>query len=131
MPPEVALDGGALRPAPRLVAVLEAVSDPGNAGTVIRTADAAGAGAVVLTEGSTDPHGGKCVRATAGSLWHLPLVSDADLPTVVRRLQADGLQILATSGGGSDDLDDLAAALPASGCPAPPFDSPPPGGDPR
>jgi hypothetical protein len=61
VPLERALQGGA-----RLVAVLEAVNDPGNAGTVIRTADAAGADAVVLTDGSTDPHGGKCVRATAG-----------------------------------------------------------------
>ncbi|MDX6197502.1 MAG: methyltransferase, TrmH family [Actinomycetota bacterium] len=92
---------------PRLVAVLEAVNDPGNAGTVIRTADAAGADAVVLTAGSVDPHNAKCVRATAGSLWHLPVVSDADLTAVVRRLQADGVQVLATSGAGSDDLDDL------------------------
>ncbi|MCW2570984.1 MAG: methyltransferase [Frankiales bacterium] len=93
---------------PRLVAVLEAVNDPGNAGTVIRTADAAGADAVILTAGSVDPHNSKCVRATAGSLWHLPVVSGPELPDVVGRLQAVGVQILATSGGGTDDLDDLA-----------------------
>jgi TrmH family RNA methyltransferase len=94
--------------APRLVAVLDRVNDPGNAGTVIRTADAAGADAVVLTEGSVDPHNGKCVRATAGSLWHLPVVSDVPLEQAVAHLRAHGLQVLATSGGGDSDLDDLA-----------------------
>ena len=97
----------ALDRAPRLVAVLEAVADPGNAGTVIRTADAAGAGAVVLTEGSTDPHGGKCVRATAGSLWHLPVVHGATLDDTVDALHAAGLTVLATTGTGEDDLDAL------------------------
>ncbi|MCW2614096.1 MAG: methyltransferase [Frankiales bacterium] len=97
-----ALTGG-----PRLVAVLEAVGDPGNAGTVIRTADAAGAGAVVLTDGSTDPHGGKCVRATAGSLWHLPVVHGPSLEDAVTALRATGLTVLATTGEGEHDLDDL------------------------
>jgi TrmH family RNA methyltransferase len=92
---------------PRLVAVLASVNDPGNAGTVIRTADAAGADAVVLTSGSVDPHNSKCVRATAGSLWHLPVVSGPALEDVVRRLKSDGVQVLATSGVGSDDLDAL------------------------
>ena len=91
----------------RLVVVLDAVNDPGNAGTVIRTADAAGADAVVLTAGSVDPHNAKCVRATAGSLWHLPVVSGADVAAVAAKLRADGVQILATSGAGSVDLDDL------------------------
>ena len=97
----------ALSGAPRLVAVLEAVSDPGNAGTVVRTADAAGADAVVLTEGSVDPHNGKCVRATAGSLWHLPVVSGASLAATAEAVRAAGLQVLATSGSGESDLDDL------------------------
>jgi TrmH family RNA methyltransferase len=94
-------------PPTRLVAVLEAVNDPGNAGTVLRTADAAGAGAVILTEGSVDPHNAKCVRATAGSLWHLPVVSGPSIEEAVRRLRADGLQILATTGTGGHDLDEL------------------------
>ena len=97
----------ALAGAPRLVAVLEAVSDPGNAGTVLRTADAAGADAVVLTDGSTDPHGGKCVRASAGSLWHLPVVHGPTLAETVAALRGAGLTVLATTGGGADDLDDL------------------------
>lgn len=94
---------------PRLVAVLEAVNDPGNAGTVLRTADAAGADAVVLTDGSVDPHNAKCVRATAGSLWHLPVVSGPSIKDVVRRLREQGLQILATTGSGDHDLEALAA----------------------
>jgi len=97
----------ALAGAPRLVVVLEDVRDPGNAGTVLRTADAAGAGAVVLTEGSTDPHGGKCVRATAGSLWHLPVVHGPTVAETVEALRAAGLTVLATSGSGEHDLDDL------------------------
>jgi tRNA(Leu) C34 or U34 (ribose-2'-O)-methylase TrmL len=74
---------------------------------VIRTADAAGADAVVLTEGSTDPHGGKFVRATAGSLWHLPVVSGAPLETTVSALRQAGLTVLATTGAGEHDLDEL------------------------
>jgi TrmH family RNA methyltransferase len=93
--------------APRLVTVLERVNDPGNAGTVLRTADAAGADAVVLTEGSVDPHNSKCVRATAGSLWHLPVVAGAALAAIVEHLHAQGVQVLATSGAGDVDLDDL------------------------
>jgi TrmH family RNA methyltransferase len=91
----------------RLVIVLHEANDPGNAGTVIRTADAAGADAVVLTEGSVDPHNGKCVRATAGSLWHLPVVSGAPFADVMGALRRTGLQVLATSGAGAEDLDDL------------------------
>jgi TrmH family RNA methyltransferase len=111
---DVPLDA-ALAGAPRLVAVLEAVADPGNAGTVIRTADAAGAGAVVLTAGSTDPHGGKCVRATAGSLWHLPVVSGPTVEHAVQAARTAGLTVLATSGTGTDDLDDLLDAGALSG----------------
>jgi TrmH family RNA methyltransferase len=96
-----ALDGA------RLVVVLHEVNDPGNAGTVIRAADAAGADAVVLTEGSVDPHNGKCVRATAGSLWHLPVVHGVAWEAVVASLRRTGLQVLATTGTAEADLDDL------------------------
>lgn len=95
---------------PRLVVVLHEAQDPGNAGTVIRTADAAGADAVVLTEGSVDPHNGKCVRATAGSLFHLPVVTGAPLSAVLALLRRTGVQVLATSGTADADLDDLADA---------------------
>jgi TrmH family RNA methyltransferase len=62
------------RARPRLVALLANVRDPGNAGTVLRAADAAGADAVIFSDASVDPYNGKCVRASAGSLFHLPVV---------------------------------------------------------
>jgi TrmH family RNA methyltransferase len=92
----------------RLVTVLESVSDPGNAGTVIRASDAAGADAVILTEGGVDPHNGKCVRATAGSLWHLPVVAGASLDEALQLLRRTGLQVFGATGTGESDLDDLA-----------------------
>jgi TrmH family RNA methyltransferase len=100
----------ALAPAARLVSVLAEVSDPGNAGTVIRASDAAGADAVILTAGSVDPHNGKCVRASAGSLWHLPIVSGAGLEESLALLRRTGMQVLGTTGGGAEDLDDLTDA---------------------
>jgi TrmH family RNA methyltransferase len=86
---------------PRLLAVLVAPNDPGNLGTIIRTADAAGASAVVV-DGGVDPYNGKVVRATAGSLFHLPVV-EAPAADVL----GAGLRTLATTGAGTVDLDDL------------------------
>ncbi len=80
--------------APTLVAVLAGISDPGNAGTILRTADAAGADAVIFTQGSVDPYNGKCVRASAGSLFHLPIVRAAAYPDARAELTAAGLQVL-------------------------------------
>jgi TrmH family RNA methyltransferase len=88
---------------PRLVVVLAEVRDPGNAGTIIRTADAAGADGVVLTTASVDPLGGKCVRSSAGSLFHLPVVVDQPV-TVLDSLRAAGLTVLAADGHGDLDL---------------------------
>ncbi|HEU4675140.1 MAG TPA: RNA methyltransferase [Motilibacteraceae bacterium] len=90
---------------PRLVAVLAHVRDPGNAGTVIRSADAAGAEAVVLTDASVDVYNGKCVRATAGSLFHVPVVTGVPLARAVDALRAAGLSVLAADGAGESDLD--------------------------
>ncbi|MEV4466619.1 RNA methyltransferase [Micromonospora echinofusca] len=98
----------ALADAPRLVAVLAGIRDPGNAGTVLRTADAAGAGAVVFAGEAVDPYNGKCVRASAGSLFHVDVVRAPDPVEVVAALRAAGLTVLATTGYGEDDLDDLA-----------------------
>ncbi len=92
---------------PTLVTVLANVRDPGNAGTVIRTADAAGSDAVVLADASVDPYNAKCVRATAGSLFHLPVVASAPFGDVVGQARASGLQILAADGAGDEDLDGL------------------------
>ncbi len=74
------------------VMVALGLSDPGNAGTIIRSAEAAGAQAVVFTQGSVDPFNPKVVRATAGSLFRVPVVF-AELEV----LQAAGLRVLATS----------------------------------
>jgi len=94
---------------PRLLALLADVRDPGNAGTVIRTADAAGADAVVLTAGSVDPTNGKCVRASAGSLFHLPVVVDVPVEEAVAALRAAGLVVLAADGTATTDLPAAAA----------------------
>nr|WP_246220948.1 RNA methyltransferase [Phytoactinopolyspora mesophila] len=93
-----------------LVAVLVEAQDPGNAGTVIRCADAAGAAAVVLTSGSVDPQSGKAVRASAGSLFHLPVVTGATAAVVIDRLRDGGYTVLAADGTGVQDLDDAEAA---------------------
>jgi RNA methyltransferase, TrmH family len=91
---------------PRLVALLANVRDPGNAGTVLRTADAAGAGAVVFADASVDPYNGKCVRASAGSLFHLPVVAGARLADAVAALKGAGLRIVAADGRADATLDD-------------------------
>ena len=95
---------------PPLVVVLSHVRDPGNAGTVLRTADAAGAGGVVFSSASVDPYNGKCVRALAGSLFHLPVVVGAGPAEAVAALRAAGLRILAADGRGGRSLDDVADA---------------------
>lgn len=95
----------ALAGAPRLVAVLVGVADPGNAGTVVRVADAAGADAVLFAGESVDPHIGKCVRASAGSLFHLPVARQRDLATVLVACRVAGLGLLAADGRGEVDLD--------------------------
>jgi TrmH family RNA methyltransferase len=92
---------------PRLIAVLCQVRDPGNAGTVLRAADAAGADAVVLTGSSVDIYNPKAVRSTAGSLFHLPVVLGADVEELVARCKERGLGVLAADGYGTLNLDRL------------------------
>jgi TrmH family RNA methyltransferase len=94
------------RSQPRLVALLANVRDPGNAGTVLRTADAAGADAVVFADASVDPYNGKTVRASAGSLFHLPVVAGGRLEDVVVTLREAGLRIVAADGRAGRPLDD-------------------------
>jgi len=112
---------------PRLVAVLASVRDPGNAGTVLRTADAAGAEGVIFTAASVDPYNSKCVRSSAGSLFHLPVVTGADPAAAAAALRGAGLQLLAADGSaatapGGRVLDDRAAdSAAADGGPAGPW----------
>lgn len=89
-----------------LVAGLVDSNDPGNAGTILRTADAAGAGAVVFA-GGVDPYNGKAVRASAGSLFHLDVVLGVTATELISAARDAGLQVLATTGGASADLDEL------------------------
>jgi RNA methyltransferase, TrmH family len=90
---------------PHLAAVLCRVQDPGNAGTILRAADAAGADVVVVTAGSVDLFNPKVVRSTAGSLFHLPVVTGADLTAAGALLSGRGLQVLAADGYGTVALD--------------------------
>jgi TrmH family RNA methyltransferase len=91
---------------PRMLAVPVAISDPGNAGTLIRVADAVGADGVVLAGDSVDPHNGKCVRACAGSLFHVPIARKHDSGAVLTALRDAGITMLATTARGEVDLDD-------------------------
>ena len=95
------------------VAVLTQAQDPGNAGTIIRAADAAGADAVVLVRGSVDPTAPKVVRSTAGSLFHLPVVTGVALDDAVTALHNAGLTVLAADGRGDFDLFEAESLLEA------------------
>lgn len=86
-----------------LVVVMADVRDPGNAGAVLRTADAAGAGAVVCCGGTVDPYNPKTVRASAGSLFHVPLVLAEDTAAVLADLGARGLRRLGAVARGGED----------------------------
>lgn len=97
----------------RLVVVLPAASDPGNVGTIIRAADACGADAMLVAVGSVDVTSPKVVRATAGSLFHLPVLTGLELPNIAAALRQAGLQILGADGYGSLVLEDSGELLAA------------------
>jgi TrmH family RNA methyltransferase len=97
--------GQVLAASPTLVVVLVGIADPGNAGTVLRVADAAGADAVVFAGDTVDPHNGKCVRASAGSLFHLPVARARDIDGVFDDCRAAGLRLVAADGYAETDLD--------------------------
>lgn len=90
---------------PRLIAILEEVRDPGNAGTIVRAADAAGADAVIFTGRSVDLYNPKVVRATTGSLFHVPVAVGNELESVLERVSAAGLTVLAADIKGTDLLE--------------------------
>jgi TrmH family RNA methyltransferase len=98
---------------PTFLVVCADIRDPGNAGAVIRCADAAGAQGVVFVGDSVDPYNPKAVRATVGSIFHLPVVTERDTPGTLAGLQGLGLQVLAADGGGDvslfDDVLDLSS----------------------
>lgn len=83
---------------PRLLVLLTHVRDPGNAGTVIRVADAVGADAVLVSDASVDPYGPKVVRSTAGSIFHLPVLTGLPVAATLAALRAHGIRSLAADG---------------------------------
>lgn len=89
---------------PRLIAILEEVRDPGNAGTIIRAADAAGADGVIFTGRSVDLYNPKVVRSSTGSIFHVPVAVGADFDSVIERARAAGLQVIAADVKGDDLL---------------------------
>jgi TrmH family RNA methyltransferase len=97
----------ALTTEPRLIAVLVDANDPGNAGTIVRTADAAGATAVIFAGDSVDVYNGKAVRASAGSIFHLDVVADVSADDAIIAARAAGPPRPPPPGPGADDLDDL------------------------
>jgi TrmH family RNA methyltransferase len=84
--------------------VLHEVRDPGNAGTIVRSADAAGTDGVVFTSSSVDVYNPKTVRASAGSIFHLPVVRGVSTPEAIESLRARGHRILAMDARGSEQL---------------------------
>jgi len=104
VPLEQALAGG-------YVALLAHVSDPGNAGTVIRCADASGAGGVVLAGSSVDLYNAKTIRASAGSAFHVPVATGVDAVAAVAAAREAGYQVLSTEADGDLDLFDADEVL--------------------
>lgn len=99
---------------PRLVLVAVGISEPGNAGTLIRLADAMGADAVVLAGHGVDPYNGKCLRASAGSIFSLPVLEVTDTAEVIAALQGIGVRVLATTLDGEVSLDDAELSTPTA-----------------
>jgi TrmH family RNA methyltransferase len=100
--------------APRLVAVAVDTADPGNAGTLIRLADAMGADALVLAGEGVDPYNAKCLRASAGSIFGVPVLEMTDTAALVASLKAAGLRVLATTLDGETSLDDADLSVPTA-----------------
>lgn len=90
---------------PRLVTIGQALAEPGNVGTLIRVSDALGADAVWLTDGAVDPENPKAVRASAGSLFHLPVVRGIGESDLVERAHARGLQVAVATADGEVDIE--------------------------
>lgn len=101
-------------PAPSLVLVGVDTNDPGNAGTMLRIADAFGASMVIFTGASVDPENTKCVRSSAGSIFHLPVCRHRDTEAVLTILRDQGIRLLATTMDGEISLDNASSVLSQS-----------------
>ena len=106
-----------LAASPSLIAVAVEINDPGNLGTIIRTADAAGADAVLVTDGSADIYNGKVIRSSVGSLFHLPVVQGLDAHATLAAIRSAHIRSLGLAGLGAVslfDLDDTDLQLPTA-----------------
>jgi TrmH family RNA methyltransferase len=101
-------------PGARLVAVAHGMSEPGNAGTLIRLGHAMGAAAVVFAGHSVDPYNGKCLRSSTGSIFAVPVVVEPDTEAVLSALKDAGLQVLATTLDGEVALGDADLTPPTA-----------------
>ena len=103
--------GPVLAARPELIAVAVDLSEPGNAGTLIRIAHAMGADAVVFAGHSVDPYNGKCLRSSAGSIFSVPVIVETDTAGVLAQLRSAGLRLVAPTLTGDMSLDDVGALL--------------------
>ncbi|HET6875161.1 MAG TPA: RNA methyltransferase, partial [Acidimicrobiales bacterium] len=97
-----------------LVVICAGLNDPGNAGTIVRSAAAAGARAVVFCAGGVDAYNPKAVRASAGGLFHIPLVIGPEPVAAVEVMAARGLICLATGARGGRDHDRVDWTVPTA-----------------
>lgn len=88
----------------KMLLVLDRVTDPGNIGTMLRTADAAGVGGLLLLQGCADIYAPKTVRASMGSLFHLPVLSGLSEELLVQAARKAGYELLVTCLDGADNL---------------------------
>jgi len=105
-----------LRLKPKLVAIIDQGRDPGNIGTIIRAADAAGADGIILSADSVDIYNQKVARSTAGSILNIPIVLDQDLGEAISMLKEAGLQVFSTAASGRSiaELDKAILAKPTA-----------------
>ncbi|MGW0163155.1 TrmH family RNA methyltransferase [Mycobacterium sp. NPDC003323] len=111
--PQISLER-VLAAGPKLVAVAVETSDPGNAGTLIRLADAMGADALVLAGNSVDPYNPKCLRSSAGSIFSVPVVQAADTVALISDLGDAELVVMATTLEGEASLDTTKLDVPTA-----------------
>lgn len=97
-----------------LLMVTENLQDPGNIGTILRSADAMGADAVIVCGNSVDIYNDKVIRAAMGSVLHLPVCVEKDTVTVVNKLKSEGIQVLAAHLKGSGNLQETDLTVPTA-----------------
>lgn len=88
----------------KMLLVLDRIGDPGNLGTMLRTADAAGIGGLVLLKGCVDIYAPKTVRSSMGSLFHLPVIAGLDEGDFIKNAKNAGYELLVTCLDGADNL---------------------------